>query len=73
MIDAKKEQPTWRDRLVIGVSEVIYLVGLLFFFLGLWIWIGLGQALFSVGAVLIGTAFINAQARDKQAERKHAV
>jgi Na+/phosphate symporter len=51
---------------------VLYLVGLIFFFLGLWIWFGLGQALFCAGAVLIATAFINAIARDIR-EQKHVV
>ena len=56
----------------IGPSEVLYLVGLILFFFGLWIWFDLGQALFCTGAVLIATAFINAITRDTQ-EKKHVI
>lgn len=59
-------------RLIVGPSEVLYLVGLVLFFFGLWVWFGLGQALFCTGAVLISTAFANAMTRDSQ-EQKNVV
>jgi len=61
---------TWRTRVAsgmtllrtwveIGANEVIYLVGLLGMFLGLWIWLGLGPALAIPGGILMVTALIN--------------
>ncbi|MBS4062730.1 MAG: hypothetical protein KG029_20210 [Bacteroidetes bacterium] len=55
-----------------GPSEVLYMIGLISVFFGLWVWIGLGQALFGVGAVLLATAFANAMRRSPQ-ENKDAV
>jgi Na+/phosphate symporter len=69
MID-KPRAKTWRNQFVLGASEIMYLLGLVFFFSGLLIWIGLGQALFGVGCVLIASGLINAQARE---EKRNAV
>jgi positive regulator of sigma E activity len=72
MVD-KPSAKTWLNQFVLGASEIMYLLGLVFFFIGLWLWIGLGQALFGVGCVLITTGLINAQARDARQETRNAV
>lgn len=54
------------SRFYAGPSEILFLIGLIFVFIGLWIWIGLGQAFFGVGAVLLATAFSNAMQRSSQ-------
>lgn len=63
---AQLVQATWHE--YGGASEIIYLVGLVFLFAGLWIWMGLGQALFACGCILIATAIINSLAM----EARHA-
>jgi UPF0716 family protein affecting phage T7 exclusion len=47
-------------------TEIIYLVGVVFLFIGLWLAIGLGVAFASVGGVLIATAILNSVMRYRQ-------
>ena len=50
---------TWRERVAIGVSEVMFLIGLVLLLIGVWVWLGLGLALTVCGGVLIGTSILN--------------
>ena len=43
----------------LGVTEVLFLLGLVLMFFGMWLWLGLGQALFGVGCLLVSAAMIN--------------
>lgn len=45
----------------VDAPEVMYITGLAFLFSGVWLWLGLGQALALAGAVLLITAVIEAR------------
>lgn len=49
----------------IGVTEVIYLLGLVFLAAGMYLAFSIAWALIAVGAILLFTAFKNAAERDK--------
>jgi hypothetical protein len=40
-------------------SEIMFLLGMLLLFAGLWIWFGIGPASAAVGIVLIAVAILN--------------
>ena len=47
----------------LAATEIMYLLGVAFLFIGLWIWAGIGPAFSLCGGVLISTALINARER----------
>jgi hypothetical protein len=55
---------TWRDKIQLGASEWMYLLGLLLLFSGLWVWLSLGMALTVAGAVLVLSSTLNSTLRD---------
>jgi hypothetical protein len=67
-------KPSWLDQFNLGVTEYLFILGWLLLFIGLWLWLGLGQACFGAGSVLIAVALINSIARQAAAERSdHAL
>lgn len=57
------------QKMAIGISEIIYMAGLVCTFAGVWIWMGLGQALFTSGITLILTAILNGFLMEARAAR----
>lgn len=56
----------------IGPTEIIFLLGMLMLFAGLWLWLGLGIALAVCGATMVLSALINSWMQHRETVR-HAV
>ncbi len=64
----KANLPNLFAQIEIGPSEIMYLAGLVLLFVGVWNWMGLGQACATVGFLLMVTALLIALA-----EANHAI
>lgn len=62
--EIKPKIPTWKDKIQLGASEVMFLIGLALLMAGVWIWFGIGQSLSVGGVALLILAMLNGIVRD---------
>ena len=54
-------------RMKFSPTEGLYLAGVCLLFIGLWVWMGIGEALTGTGGALIGSALLNDWMKHREA------